>query len=480
MESFLRNLFQTNEVILIAVYGQAFFVLGLAIALQWRQESRLELARAVPLLAAFGLAKAFAIWADSFIPLQEHFLSSSELNLLRLFQLLLMLVAFTFLLHFGARLNWNSPWTPRLPWAMAVAIAVFLGIGYASNIPIDHLRLLFEQVARPLFVLTGAMFAAWGLRNTAAQVDTLGLPRHIVAWLRVAGIAFGAYAIFGGLLVPLSIEQVQAVNLAPFGVPVALPRLLAVAVLAWAMIRALTIFRIEIQRAMEEMARLRALGSDRQRIGRELHDGTIQVIYGAGLLLENAVSYIESDPEAAERMIRDSMSLLNKTIVDVRRVIFELSAGEGQLAEALGALVNEMRQQSGREIVYRLEGNLPRYPADVRDHLLNIAREAITNALKHSDATEISLSLKGEPDALVLAVTDNGRGLPAGGAFRPGGQGVPNLRARAALVGGSLRLFNRPGGGVTVELVAPHGSGASGRGSIIGSEAYEASTSPAG
>ncbi|HEX8682558.1 MAG TPA: sensor histidine kinase [Ardenticatenaceae bacterium] len=456
MEPFLSNLFAANEVVLIATYGQAFFVLGLSVALQWRRESRLELARSVPFLAAFGLIQAFVIWGDIFIPLQRAILPSEQVELLQVLQLLVMLAGFVFLLHFGLRLNWDNPWTPRLPWLVALIGSLVLAAAYLNEVPPTLLRLRFEQVTRPLLVFTASMLAAWGMRNTAGQVEAMGLPRHIVGWLRVAGLSFGAYGVFGGLLIPRNLEQVRVINLAFAGIPVALPRFLAIAVLAWAMIQALIIFRLELQRAMEDMGRLRALASDRQRIGRELHDGTIQAIYGAGLMLENAASTVRQNPDSAEEMLRASMSLLNNTIGDVRHYIFELRDSEGQLAETMGLLVSELREQSGRDIEYRLEGQLPRYPSEFRSHLLQLAREAVVNALRHSEASEIVLSLRGEADALILTVTDNGRGLPPGGAYRPGGQGVPNMRTRADLLGGTLRIGNRPGEGMMVEMVVPH------------------------
>lgn len=478
MESFLSNFFAANEVVLLAIYGQAFFVLGLSVALQWRQESRLELARSVPLLAAFGMLQALAIWGDIFIPLQASFLTGSELALLRLLQLLLMLSAYTCLLHFGMRLNWDNPWTPRVPWLLAGITAVALLIAYGTALPVDAMRLRFEQAARPLFVFSGAILAAWGMRQAARQIESMGLAPHIVGWLRIAGLSFGAYSLFGGLFVPLTESHTRVIDHTFWGLPLALPRLAVIGALAYSMIQALTIFRLELQRAMQEMGRLRALASDRQRIGRELHDGTIQAIYGSGLLLQNAVALMRENPDAAEEMFRTRMSLLDKTIVDVRRYIFELSDGEGQLAETMGLLVSQMRQQSNRVIQYRLEGHLLRYPPEFQNHLLQMAREAITNALKHSHATEIELSLRGEPDALVMMIADNGRGLPAGGAFRPGGRGVPNLRARASLVGGTLRLVSRPGGGLIVEIVIPHRDGRLSTGDLA-PENYETFTNPA-
>lgn len=456
LEPLLRDIFAANDVILLATYGQAFFVLGLSVALQWRSESRLELARSVPLLAAFGLIQAVVIWGDLVIPRQDQVLAPSDVSLLRLGQLLLMFIGYAFLLHFGLRLNWSETWASRVPWLLAGIGALVVFLMATSSVDLLYLRFRFEQIANPLFVFVGAMAAAWGMRQTAMEIEAMGLPHHIVTWLRVAGVALGAYAIFGGLFFPLDITQLTATNFALLGIPYAIPRLIAVAVLAWAMIRALTIFRLELQRAGEEMGRFRALATDRQRIGRELHDGTIQAIYGAGLLIENATASIRDNPQMAEELNRSAMKLLNQTITDVRRYIFELSDGEGQLAEAIGALVEDIRKQDHFDIEYRLEGTIPRYPSDLQNHLVQIAREALTNAVRHSEADNITLTLSGEPDALVMHVTDNGKGLPPSGAFRNGGHGVPNLRVRAALLHGTLKLMNRPSGGTMLELVVPH------------------------
>jgi signal transduction histidine kinase len=429
--------------------------LGLAVALQWRHESRLELARAVPLLAAYGLVEAFVIWGDLVIPRQEALLGPSDVALLRLGQLLLLLIGFAFLLHFGLRLNWASVRVIQLPWIAAGVMAAVLFAMATYNVDLVYLRFRFEQIGRPLFVFVGAFAAALGMRNTALQIEIMGLPQHIVAWLRVAGLSLGAYSIVGGLFIPLDVGDLRTVGFGFLGIPIAVPRLISVAALAGSMIRALTIFRLEMQRSMEEMGRYRALASDRQRIGRELHDGTIQAIYGAGLLLDNATALIPENPALAAEMNRSVMRVLDQTITEVRNYIFALSEGEGQLAEAMGRLVDDSRQQAGLRIEYRLEGTLPRLPSEAQNHLVQMAREALTNAIRHANATQVTLTLNGQPNALVLTVQDDGTGLPPGGAFRPGGRGIPNLQARAALLNGTLRIMNRPGGGTLMEVVVP-------------------------
>ena len=87
---FLRHLISANGIIIQFVYGLAFFVLGLAIALQSRHSSRLDLARSLGWLAAFGFVHAFVEWGDLFIPLQAAYLSEQFITSLKYLHLLIL------------------------------------------------------------------------------------------------------------------------------------------------------------------------------------------------------------------------------------------------------------------------------------------------------------------------------------------------------------------------------------------------------
>lgn len=461
MSNLIAEFFSTNRVILLAIYGQAFFTLGLSVALQWRAKSRLELAHSLPLLAAFGLGSSLAIWADIFIPVQATYVDPRFVELLRLGQALLFVASFAALLSFGIRLNWSGPSVVWIPLMMAGALGLVAVLLWARGLLVEEVRLWAERLARLFLVLPGALLAAWGLRGQAMRISAMRLPGHIVNWLRVAGFTFGFYALVGGLLVPLSPNGETMVDRLT-GIPAAVPRTLAGCVLALSMIRALTIFRVELQRLVTEMGRERALAADRQRIGRELHDGTIQAIYGAGLMLHNVAHTIREDPDLAAHQLRAVMDALNKTIDDIRRYIHDLSEDEGELIETLGELANEFRASSNLEVEYRIEGQPPKLPAEVRTNLLQMVREALTNARRHSGADHVDVLLRGDPDALRLIVADNGRGLPPSGAFRPGGRGIPNLYARARLLDGRVRLSGRPGEGTVVEIEVPYQPSANG------------------
>jgi len=85
---------------------------------------------------------------------------------------------------------------------------------------------------------------------------------------------------------------------------------------------------------------------------------------------------IREEPDAAEANIRSIMKTLNQTIADIRRYIYDLASGEGELEERLSQLTAEMRSQTGLTIDYRIEGKPPRLPEAVQEHIFQIVREA--------------------------------------------------------------------------------------------------------
>jgi hypothetical protein len=105
----LIELFETNRIIVLSVYGQVFFVLGLAIALQSRKRSTLPLARTLPWLAGFGIVHAFVEWGYLFVPIQSVFLPGPLIELLLVVQLALKALSFALLLQFGAELLLSMP-----------------------------------------------------------------------------------------------------------------------------------------------------------------------------------------------------------------------------------------------------------------------------------------------------------------------------------------------------------------------------------
>src|SRR5512136_635564 len=104
MIEFVRNFFTVNQEIIYFVYGLTFFIMGLAIALQSRHSSQLELARSLNWLAAFGFLHGFHEWGDLFIPLQSEYLASGVIQVLHYFHLILLSTSFICLYGFGLAL----------------------------------------------------------------------------------------------------------------------------------------------------------------------------------------------------------------------------------------------------------------------------------------------------------------------------------------------------------------------------------------
>jgi signal transduction histidine kinase len=194
-----------------------------------------------------------------------------------------------------------------------------------------------------------------------------------------------------------------------------------------------------------------SLYEDRDRIARDLHDLVIQRLYATGMSLEGTVPMI-GVPEVANR-VRNAVDAMDETIKDIRATIFALQARAEDPAERLRAdivdTVDEMTVMLGFAPSLRLGQGLDgRVSPEAAEYLLNALREALSNAARHARATAVEVSVEVDrADQLVLRVTDDGTGIPAG--VRRSGLG--NLAQRAGSLGGVLELG--PAGGRGTALV---------------------------
>jgi signal transduction histidine kinase len=464
----LREFFQTNEVILYFIYGQVFFVTGLAIALQSRKHSRLELAGSLPYLAAFGLTHGLVEWGYVFIPLQAKYLSAPAMLIMELAQLFLLALSFVFLLVFGLRLNAPRPVPHRWVWGIpGLLFGLWSGVLFVAWVfhwgSDGQLLLLGEIALRYFIAFPGGLLAAYGLRRQALRhIAPLELP-HIVSFLRTAGIALAFYSVLAGLIVPpASFFPANLLNYAlldrAIGIPSPVFQSICGLILAYAIVRAMEVFELEISRRLEGMARAQALAADRERIGRELHDGTIQSIYAAGLMLEDVALTLDEGPGAARAKVQRVMAALNATIQDIRRYIFDLRDElEGSdLTEGVGKLLQDFRVNTLLPAEFTVQGEEnPLLSWERRQHCLQIVREALTNVARHAHASKVDVRLVWAADTLSVRISDDGTGFDPC-AVDGQGQGLRNMRERTRLLGGELLVQGRPGHGATLTLAVPY------------------------
>jgi signal transduction histidine kinase len=219
---------------------------------------------------------------------------------------------------------------------------------------------------------------------------------------------------------------------------------------------------IENARLHDQVQRL-AVVEERERIGKDLHDGIIQAIYGVSLSLEMVPELMGDDAGQAEAEVRvdSAIDALNLVIADIRSYILQLrpASGPEDPVEALARLGEELGMHAVVDLEVDLDEGAPllrNLPPDRRSDLLFIAREALSNVARHAAASRVIVVLDRAGDDLELRIEDNGRGLdptlPDDGRHH---QGLGNMRDRAVAMGGRLAISSGEPSGTRIIVHVP-------------------------
>lgn len=200
------------------------------------------------------------------------------------------------------------------------------------------------------------------------------------------------------------------------------------------------------QRRMRELDVL----TDRDRIARDLHDHVIQRLFAVGLALQGTIPRARY-PEVKQR-ISNAVDDLQAVIQEIRVAIFDLHGGPPGATHLRQRLDTAIAQfaDSGVRTTSQFVGPLSVVDPVLADHAEAVVREAVSNAVRHANATEVSVEVRVEND-LSITVVDNGRGI-AGCVTE---SGLANLRNRAEESGGDFHVGNAPGGGTALYWSAP-------------------------
>jgi signal transduction histidine kinase len=222
----------------------------------------------------------------------------------------------------------------------------------------------------------------------------------------------------------------------------------------------------DVRRRAEEDAQLKqqllAQSVDEKiRLGQDLHDGIIQSLYAVGLTLETVRPLVTSDPAQAERRLEEVRASLNGAIRDVRAYITGLAPENlrrASFGRGVAALFEQIRAGRDARIDVNVDEDATGLLTEEQNiEALQIAREAISNALRHGGASQITVRMHKGDGEICLLVQDDGKGFdPATG--REGGHGMSNMRARAERIGASLRVASEPGHGtrIVANFPIPH------------------------
>jgi signal transduction histidine kinase len=209
---------------------------------------------------------------------------------------------------------------------------------------------------------------------------------------------------------------------------------------------------IETTRLQGRLADLLVV-EDRERIARELHDTVIQRLFATGLSLAGIAGRVD-DPELASR-IQVAVDDLDDTVRHIRSTIFELQRPD-HAARSVRRELLDLAAETGRGLGFavgtRFNGPIDTNVAGlVADHMVAVAREALSNTVRHSQATQVILEVDADSAWVTLRVRDNGIGPNPHST----GNGLGNMASRADELGGMFAIDGAPGAGCTVQWRVP-------------------------
>jgi two-component system sensor histidine kinase UhpB len=216
--------------------------------------------------------------------------------------------------------------------------------------------------------------------------------------------------------------------------------------------------RIEAERRDSAHRALAAQEAERLRVARELHDEIGQTLTAVALRAERAAGEL---PEQAQAL-GEIVDTVHRSLDDLRRIARELrpeALDDLGLVDAMISLCLRMERQGAVRVLRELEGGLPPLSPEVELVIYRVAQEALTNAFRHAEASQVRVALRRAGENVVLIVTDDGRGLPV--EMPAHANGLAGMRERAVLIGAEIEIDSTVGGGVKVRLtVAANDAGA--------------------
>jgi len=213
---------------------------------------------------------------------------------------------------------------------------------------------------------------------------------------------------------------------------------------------------IENARLYEQLERV-SVNEERHRIGMDLHDGVIQSLYGVSLQLEDAADRVQTEPQAARKVLDRAVDRLNASIADLRNYVLGLRPVRGSdrpLTESLPTLAAQARTNALLDVDVAVSPEASAALDDPgREATFYIAADALGNIQRHARARRATVRLFRENAAVVLEVSDDGVGFDYEHAVD--GHGLRNMRERAFSVGGRLNVITEPGRGSRVRFELP-------------------------
>ncbi|MFD4550240.1 GAF domain-containing sensor histidine kinase [Streptomyces sp. NPDC058466] len=209
-----------------------------------------------------------------------------------------------------------------------------------------------------------------------------------------------------------------------------------------------------------ERSRELTIAEERSRLAHELHDAVSQKLFSLRLTAQAAAALVDRDPARAKDELQQVAALAAEAADELRAAVVELrptALDEDGLVATLRTHIQVLDRAHSAHVTFSSRG-VRALPAAQEEAMLRVAQEALHNALRHSGAVKVDVTLVKRGPGAVLSVTDNGSGFDPM-AIRSAGRhlGLVSMRDRASGAGGTLTVESAPGKGTTIEMEVPGG-----------------------
>jgi signal transduction histidine kinase len=202
-----------------------------------------------------------------------------------------------------------------------------------------------------------------------------------------------------------------------------------------------------------------AIVQERDRIGRDLHDGIIQTLYAVSLSLEDVPDMMASTPAEAEERVDNAIDSLQASIRELRNFIYGLrpeTFDGADVPAGIAVLGEQFRYNTLVDIDVDVDAAAADdLSSDQGAELLHLLREALSNAARHARARHLLVTFRREESGPTLVVADDGVGFDPSAPAAVGHTGLANMDARAQAIGATLRIESGKGGGTRIIVTLP-------------------------